>query len=518
MGGEAPLPQGLGIDIRDLDVSVDHKDLPGFGVKVVDPAQQAVPVGMGGEAVEVDDPGPDGDLLTEELDRFDAVQQAAAQRALALVAHKDHGGLLPPQVVLEVVADAARVAHAGGRDDDLGHLVHVQGLGLFAGLGDVEAGELEKGAALQSLNGLLVQIAVEIAGENFGGLACQGRVHIHREAGDRLHHALLLHLTDEIQQFLGAAHRKGGDDHIAAPAQGVINDGGQLFGVLRILLHIVVPVAVGALGEDVVGLGDVAGVPDDGLVPVADVAGKDDLACFAALGKPHFHTGRAQQMACVGKADADAGFDLKLVAVFAGHHMGEGGLGVGHGVQRLHRLPAGALALLVEPLGVALLDVGRVPQHDGQQLPRQAGAVDIAGKALFDQQRDAPRVVDVGVGDHHGVDVAGVEVQLPVVPLIPTLLEAAVDQDLFPIAFHTVTASGHGSGRAKKGELHSGPPCMVCTIIVLHLERTVNYRCGRPPAGGAPGRGRWGRRSAAPGRPTGPHSRRREGSGRSPAP
>ena len=42
----------------------------------------------------------DGDLFAEELDRLGPLQQAAAQGALRLIAHKDHGALGPPQVVL----------------------------------------------------------------------------------------------------------------------------------------------------------------------------------------------------------------------------------------------------------------------------------------------------------------------------------------------------------------------------------------------------------------------------------
>ena len=51
-------------------------------------------------------------------------------------------------------------------------------------------------------------------------------------------------------------------------------------------------------------------------------------------------------------------------------------------------------------------------------------------KPLLHQQGDAAGVVDVGVGDHHGVDVPGGKVQLLVVLLVPALLQAAVHQNL----------------------------------------------------------------------------------------
>ena len=76
--------------------------------------------------MEADNPRPDGDLLAEQLHMVRPVQDAPAQGALRLVAHEQDGGLRPPEVVLQMVADAARVAHAGGGYDDLGPGVQVQ--------------------------------------------------------------------------------------------------------------------------------------------------------------------------------------------------------------------------------------------------------------------------------------------------------------------------------------------------------------------------------------------------------
>ena len=101
MGGDAQLVvQGLGEQLGDGAVPVDHKDLLGLGGEVFHPGQQVGPVRVGGQALEVDDAGLNGDLFAEELDRLGPLQQAAAQGALPLIAHKDHGALRPPQVVL----------------------------------------------------------------------------------------------------------------------------------------------------------------------------------------------------------------------------------------------------------------------------------------------------------------------------------------------------------------------------------------------------------------------------------
>ena len=56
----------------------------------------------------------------------------------------------------------------------------------------------------------------------------------------------------------------------------------------------------------------------------------------------------------------------------------------------------------------------------------------------------------MGVGDHHIVDVAWGEIQLPVVPFVPALLKPAVNEHLVPVDLHAVTAAGDRLGRAEK--------------------------------------------------------------------
>ena len=156
----------------------------------------------------------------------------------------------------------------------------------------------------------------------------------------------------------------------------------------------------------------------------------------------------------VPEADLHPLAQVHHLAVLGGDHLLHGGLRVGHGVQGLHLGPAGTPTLLVLPLGVALLDEGGVPQHNGQQLSRQAGGVNFSPKPLLHQQGDAPRVVDVGVGDDDIVNVAGGKVQGVAVVLVPALLQSAVDEDLFAAHFQTVTAAGDRVGRAEECQLH----------------------------------------------------------------
>ena len=85
-------------------------------------------------------------------------------------------------------------------------------------------------------------------------------------------------------------------------------------------------------------------------------------------------------------------------------------------------LAARALALAVFVLSVALLNVSGVEQHDLHQIRRQACRQDAAVEAVFHQQRDTARVVDVRVGDEQNIDIAGSESEITVVELVTALL------------------------------------------------------------------------------------------------
>ena len=84
-----------------------------------------------------------------------------------------------------------------------------------------------------------------------------------------LHHAPLLDFAQEVEDLLGAAHGKAGDDHIAAPVEGGLQHIGQVGQV--IWPGAVQTVAVGGFHHHIVGLGQVVGVVEDGLMQVPDI-------------------------------------------------------------------------------------------------------------------------------------------------------------------------------------------------------------------------------------------------------
>ena len=126
------------------------------------------------------------------------------------------------------------------------------------------------GAVLHQRQRVGIQIAVQIPGEDGGGPAGQRRVDVNREIRIGLYQPLVLDLPDEVEELLCAAHGKGGNYHIAAPGHGIVDDLRQILGVAPHLS--VVAVAVGGLHHHIVRPGKVAGIPDDGLIHIAQIA------------------------------------------------------------------------------------------------------------------------------------------------------------------------------------------------------------------------------------------------------
>ncbi|MPM75061.1 hypothetical protein SDC9_122052 [bioreactor metagenome] len=134
--------------------------------------------------------------------------------------------------------------------------------------------------------------------------------------------------------------------------------------------------------------------------------------------------------------------------------MGERTLHVLLGVERQHRLVLG-VAVQRRVLGVALLEVGRVPQDDLGECRRALGRPDVPGEPVLDQPRQVAAVVHVGVGEHHVVDVGRIHREGGPVhraPVLLALVHPRVDEDAPPADGEEELRAGHGAGRAEEGE------------------------------------------------------------------
>ena len=78
------------------------------------------------------------------------------------------------------------------------------------------------------------------------------------------HPPLLLDNPQEVQQFLGAAHRKGGDDQVAPLVEGLLDNPGQFPHIVGGLS--LAAVAVGGFHDHIIGLAYILGILDKGLI------------------------------------------------------------------------------------------------------------------------------------------------------------------------------------------------------------------------------------------------------------
>ena len=97
-----------------LVLAVVDKDLSGLLLELRQPVQQLPLVRVAGLAGHGGNAGPDRHLFIEEFDGFGPLQQAPAQGAFGLIAHKEHRGAAAPQIVLQMVPDPASLAHTAG--------------------------------------------------------------------------------------------------------------------------------------------------------------------------------------------------------------------------------------------------------------------------------------------------------------------------------------------------------------------------------------------------------------------
>ena len=80
----------------------------------LDPFDQLVTPRMAGKALNAFDGGVHAHILAEQAHLLRPVKQHAAERSFRLIACKNDRRIRPVQIVFQMMADAPRVAHAGG--------------------------------------------------------------------------------------------------------------------------------------------------------------------------------------------------------------------------------------------------------------------------------------------------------------------------------------------------------------------------------------------------------------------
>ena len=289
-----------------------------------------------------------------------------------------------------------------------------------------------------------------------------------------MHKLFLLDLAQQVQKLLRPAHGEGRDNDAAAAVERPLQNLCQLRA--HVLGLVVQAVAVGRLDNEIVRLGDGQGIVQDRLVNVADVAGEHNFFLGAVLPQPELNAGRAQQMADIGKAHAQAVGNRHAFAIPAGTEARRRALRIVNGVQRFDRRLARTLSLARFPRGLGFLNVRRVAQHNVGQTARGRCSVDFSPEAVLIELRQKPRVVDMRMGQKDGADVLRRDGQRDILVNVHALLHAPVDQVVLSCQLQQRTAPRDLMGRADECDLHRQIP-------PFYIQYSINHRfCNRPPA------------------------------------
>ena len=210
--------------------------------------------------MQVGDLGAHVMVFAVDLDPVGPGDHGRAARAAGLETCKQHGVAGIRRIEFQMVKDTASGRHAAGRDDDLGHRVMVERLGLLAVV------DIGGDAAGRPALVLAELVARRMLAEEFARINRHRAVEIDGDVGDARGR---LQLVDVIEERLGPPDGKGRDEDSSAALGGAVDDVGE--GILRVALAMP-PVAIGGFQQEEVGLRDAHRGIHDRITGAAKVA------------------------------------------------------------------------------------------------------------------------------------------------------------------------------------------------------------------------------------------------------
>jgi hypothetical protein len=269
---------------------------------------------------------------------------------------------------------------------------------------------------------------------------------------------LLLEQGNRMQQRLRAADREHRHHGRAAARRDARERRRQL---VEQVLRRMLAVAIGRLDDHGVSAGWRLGRQHQQVVRAPEVA-REQQPLAADLDQ---QAGRADDV--TGRLQPGLPARQRLEGMEGRHGLQplQAGLGIGDGVERQRGVVLGK-AMPVGKGSVFFLDMARVGQQDLAQVARARCAPDPALEAFAHQQRQVAAVVEVGMGQHHRVDLAGCHRRRhPVAQpqLLVALEQPAVDQQALVLVLDEELGAGHGAGPAEEADLDAHAPISACS-------------------------------------------------------
>ena len=241
--------------------------------------------------------------------------------------------------------------------------------------------------------------------EDLGGADRERRI----EKNGSSRYLAALHQVNQIDdEFLGALHRKGRNQQWAL-ASGCISDlSGQARAARIGCDRRTFAVAIGRFRDDIVEARRRLGIGLQQLGIRADVAGTENaerLSRSVFTGEFDLDRRGAEQMPGVPVARANARNHVDPFFVVDRRERLQRGNRIGLRIDRADFGPPARRVAPVQGSNLGLLDAAGVRQHVGTEIDGAARRKDAAGKAVAHQLRQQAAVVDMGMGQEHGVDI-----------------------------------------------------------------------------------------------------------------
>ena len=140
---------------------------------------------------------------------------------------------------------------------------------------------------------------------------------------------------------------------------------------------------------------------------ITEISGEDQLELAAGFRKIEHDARRAENMAGIDEGRAQAGEQLERLVVAGGPlELIQTIPGVRHRIQRLRArlvdaLPTGAPRLM---FGVFCLQMRGIQHDQASELAGRAGRDDLAAEPALGEERQAPAMIEMRVGQQHHVD------------------------------------------------------------------------------------------------------------------
>jgi len=360
----------------------------------LNPLGQAALIGVSAEGVEVIDVGIDGDEFAVNADGGLLVKEETAEGIFGAEADEDDAGVWVREIAFKVMKDAARLAHAGGGDDDEGAGLGAESAGFFGGdnMQGIEAGERAAGAVGHAKN-------VWVACEGAGGLDGERAVNI----DGRLRQFTGIDQSAQlIDDALGAADGIGGDDDDAACGEGGADVAGKV--AARVGVRAVFAMPVGAFKDGEFGAGRDGGIRHDPVVVAADITGIGQHAVAARSMFTEDDGTGAGDMAGREEEGVQMGAESDVLAPCNRVHQGKGLADVVIAVEIGQGREAAFEAALVELGSLGAQDKGAVGEEQGAEINGGGGGVDGAAEAEVDEAREAAAVIHVSMREENAAD------------------------------------------------------------------------------------------------------------------